>query len=45
MKDYQIEFIEFALEKQVLKFGEFTLKSGRTSPYFLMLVCLILVET
>ena len=34
MKDYQIEFIEFALEKQVLKFGEFTLKSGRTSPYF-----------
>lgn len=34
MKNYQIEFIEFALEKQVLKFGEFTLKSGRTSPYF-----------
>lgn len=34
MKDYQIEFIEFALERQVLKFGEFTLKSGRTSPYF-----------
>lgn len=34
MKDYQIEFIEFALEKQVLKFGEFTLKSGRASPYF-----------
>jgi orotate phosphoribosyltransferase len=34
MKDYQIEFIELALEKQVLKFGEFTLKSGRTSPYF-----------
>lgn len=34
MKDYQIAFIEFALEKQVLKFGEFTLKSGRTSPYF-----------
>ncbi|MBB1291262.1 orotate phosphoribosyltransferase [Pseudoalteromonas sp. SR43-6] len=34
MKDYQKEFIEFALEKQVLKFGEFTLKSGRTSPYF-----------
>jgi orotate phosphoribosyltransferase len=34
MKDYQIEFIEFALEKQVLKFGEFVLKSGRTSPYF-----------
>ena len=34
MKDYQREFIEFALEKQVLRFGEFTLKSGRTSPYF-----------
>ncbi|RZG04021.1 orotate phosphoribosyltransferase [Pseudoalteromonas sp. CO348] len=34
MKPYQKEFIEFALEKQVLKFGEFTLKSGRTSPYF-----------
>lgn len=34
MKAYQQEFIEFALEKQVLKFGEFTLKSGRTSPYF-----------
>ncbi|MGO2011520.1 MAG: orotate phosphoribosyltransferase [Pseudoalteromonas sp.] len=34
MKNYQREFIEFALEKQVLKFGEFTLKSGRTSPYF-----------
>jgi len=34
MKAYQLEFIEFALEKQVLKFGEFTLKSGRISPYF-----------
>lgn len=34
MKAYQKEFIEFALEKEVLKFGEFTLKSGRTSPYF-----------
>ncbi|MCC5878808.1 MAG: orotate phosphoribosyltransferase [Idiomarina sp.] len=34
MKDYQREFIEFALSKGVLKFGEFTLKSGRTSPYF-----------
>jgi len=34
MKEYQKEFIEFALEKQVLKFGEFILKSGRTSPYF-----------
>jgi len=34
MKAYQKEFIEFALAKQVLRFGEFTLKSGRTSPYF-----------
>ncbi|GLQ74631.1 orotate phosphoribosyltransferase [Vibrio sp. vnigr-6D03] len=34
MKAYQRDFIEFALEKEVLKFGEFTLKSGRKSPYF-----------
>lgn len=34
MKNYQREFIEFALSKGVLKFGDFTLKSGRTSPYF-----------
>ncbi|SAL99092.1 hypothetical protein [Absidia glauca] len=34
MKAYQREFIEFALENQVLKFGSFLLKSGRTSPYF-----------
>ena len=34
MKAYQREFIEFALEKEVLKFGDFTLKSGRKSPYF-----------
>jgi orotate phosphoribosyltransferase len=34
MQDYQREFIEFALEHDVLRFGEFTLKSGRTSPYF-----------
>ncbi|MGM0907274.1 MAG: orotate phosphoribosyltransferase [Pseudomonadota bacterium] len=34
MKAYQKEFIEFAIERGVLKFGEFTLKSGRTSPYF-----------
>ncbi|WP_094751418.1 orotate phosphoribosyltransferase [Psychromonas sp. CD1] len=34
MKDYQREFIAFAIEKEVLKFGEFTLKSGRISPYF-----------
>lgn len=34
MKDYQREFLEFAIEREVLKFGEFKLKSGRTSPYF-----------
>ncbi|WP_100642369.1 orotate phosphoribosyltransferase [Alteromonas facilis] len=34
MRDYQREFIEFAIARGVLKFGEFTLKSGRTSPYF-----------
>jgi len=34
MKDYQQEFIEFAIELGVLRFGEFTLKSGRLSPYF-----------
>nr|WP_243888026.1 orotate phosphoribosyltransferase [Shewanella algae] len=34
VKAYQREFIEFALERQVLRFGEFTLKSGRKSPYF-----------
>lgn len=34
MKAFQREFIEFALARQVLKFGSFTLKSGRTSPYF-----------
>ncbi|MGQ0657233.1 MAG: orotate phosphoribosyltransferase [Chromatiales bacterium] len=34
MLDYQKEFIEFALRHQVLRFGAFTLKSGRASPYF-----------
>ncbi len=34
MRPYQTEFIELALEIDVLRFGEFTLKSGRRSPYF-----------
>ena len=34
MQTYQKEFIEFAIQQGVLKFGEFTVKSGRVSPYF-----------
>ena len=34
LEDYQRKFIELALSEQVLEFGEFTLKSGRISPYF-----------
>lgn len=34
MLDYQKQFIQYSLECGVLKFGEFHLKSGRTSPYF-----------
>lgn len=34
METYKSQFIEFCLAKNVLKFGEFTLKSGRVSPYF-----------
>lgn len=34
MQDYKKEFIEFAIRKQVLLFGEFKTKAGRLSPYF-----------
>ena len=34
MQDYKRKFIEFAIENEVLRFGSFTLKSGRVSPYF-----------
>jgi len=34
MRSHQKEFIEMILARQVLRFGDFTLKSGRTSPYF-----------
>lgn len=34
MQQYKHDFIEFALSRNVLKFGEFTLKSARQSPYF-----------
>ena len=34
MEQYQKDFVDFTLETGVLKFGEFTLKSGRVSPYF-----------
>lgn len=34
MEQYQQEFIDFAIRNKVLQFGNFTLKSGRSSPYF-----------
>lgn len=35
MEQYKQEFIEFMVESEVLRFGEFTLKSGRKSPFFM----------
>ena len=45
MQEYQRAFIQLAMHKDVLRFGKFTLKSHRVSPYFLMqayfrMVCL-----
>lgn len=34
MQNYQRQFIEFVIDNDILRFGEFTLKSGRKSPYF-----------
>ena len=35
MKTYKNEFVDFMIESDVLKFGDFTLKSGRKSPFFM----------
>lgn len=35
MEQYKQEFIEFMVASDVLKFGDFTLKSGRKSPFFM----------
>ena len=35
MEQYKKEFIEFMVDSNVLRFGEFTLKSGRKSPFFM----------
>lgn len=39
MHDYQREFIHLAIQQKALLFGEFTLKSGRISPYFFNMGC------
>ena len=35
MEEYKRQFIDFMVESKVLKFGEFTLKSGRKSPFIM----------
>ena len=44
MEGYKQEFIEFMVESDVLKFGEFTLKSGRQSPFFMNAGAYVTVE-
>ena len=34
MRDYQQQFLDYVIQRNILRFGEFTLKSGRQSPYF-----------
>ena len=34
METYKTEFLNFVVKEEILQFGEFTLKSGRVSPYF-----------
>lgn len=41
MEQYKQEFIEFMVDSEVLKFGEFTLKSGRKSPFFMNAGCYV----
>lgn len=41
MEQYKQDFIEFMVDSQALKFGEFTLKSGRKSPFFMNAGCYV----
>ena len=39
MEDYKKEFIEFMIDCEVLKFGDFVTKSGRKTPFFVLCAC------